>query len=112
MSKLVLSLLKMYAVNFTQLALVRNPSVKRASNFKRIQRFVKGYSFCQKCFIHFAWSLYGNKGNWIALSMDRMNWKFGKLNINILTIGILYRLNRKSNLCPVLSTILMHQIIL
>lgn len=91
MSKLVLSILKMCTVNFAQLALVVNPKVKRASNFKRIQRFVKGYSFCQRCFIQFAWSLYGNEGKWIALSMDRTNWKFGKLNINILTIGISWR---------------------
>ena len=88
MSKLVLAILKMCTVNFAQLALVLNSSVKPDSNFKRIQRFVKGYRFCQRCFVQFAWSLYGKQGQWIALSMDRTNWKFGQLNINILTIGI------------------------
>ncbi len=91
MSKLILSVLKMCTVNFAQLSLVLNSSVKKASNFKRIQRFVKGYSFCQRCFVQFAWSRYGHQGNWIALSMDRTNWKFGKQNINILTIGISWR---------------------
>ena len=91
MSKLILSMIKMCTVNFAQLALVLNDSVKVSSNFKRIQRFVKLYSFCQRRFIQFAWSHYGNQGNWIALSMDRTNWKFGRLNINILTIGISWR---------------------
>lgn len=91
MSKLVLAVLKMCTVNFSQLALVLNPVVKVASNFKRIQRFVKEYGFCPRCFVQFVWSLYGEQGQWIALSMDRTNWKFGQININILTIGISWR---------------------
>ena len=91
MSKLVLAVLKMCTVNFAQLALVVNPSVQVDSNFKRIQRFMKGYRFCQRRFVQFAWSLYGNQGQWVALSIDRTNWKFGRANINILTIGISWR---------------------
>ena len=91
MSKLVLSVLKMCTVNFAQLSLVLNPSVQVDSNFKRIQRFVKGYRFCQSRLVQFAWSLYGNEGQWVALSMDRTNWKFGRVNINILVIGISWR---------------------
>lgn len=89
--KLVLAVLKMSTVNFSRLALVINSAVKTGSNFKRIQRFVKEYSFCGRGFVQFAWALYGNAGDWIALSMDRTNWKFGKANINILTIGISWR---------------------
>ncbi len=91
MSKLVLAVLKMCTVNFAQLALVVNPSVQVDSNFKRIQRFVKGYRFCQRRFVQFAWFLYGHQGQWVALSMDRTNWKFGRVNINILTLGISWR---------------------
>jgi len=91
MSKLIISLLKMCTVNFAQLALVLNSSVKIDSNFKRIQRFVKQFSFSQQAFVNFAWAHYGHKGQWIALTMDRTNWKFGKININILTIGISWR---------------------
>lgn len=54
MSKLVLAVLKMCTVNFAQLALVINPSVQVSSNFKRIQRFIKGYDFCQRSFVQFA----------------------------------------------------------
>ena len=91
LSKLVVALLKMCTVNYSQLALVVNPLVQVASNFKRIQRFMKSYRFCERCFVQFAWALYGTQGSWIALSMDRTNWKFGKSNINILTIGISWR---------------------
>lgn len=91
MSKLVLAVLKTCTVNYAQLALAINSQVKKESNFKRIQRFMKSYRFCQRAYVQFAWSLYGNQGNWIALSMDRTNWKFGKTNSNILTIGISWR---------------------
>ncbi len=91
MSKLILAVLKMCTVNFAQLSLVINHVVQLSSNFKRIQRFMKQYSFCQSCFVQLAWSHYGTQGQWIALSMDRTNWKFGRVNINILTIGISWR---------------------
>jgi len=41
MSKLVLGVLQMCTVNFSQLALVLNALVKSEGNFKRIQRFIK-----------------------------------------------------------------------
>lgn len=88
MSKFVLAVLRMCTVNFAHLALVLNPAVKVESNFKRLQRFVKEYRFCQRSYVQFAWALFGTQGQWIALSMDRTNWKFGRANINILTIGI------------------------
>lgn len=91
MSKFILAVLQMCTVNFAQLSLVVNPIVKVSSNFKRIQRFVRYYSFCQRRFVQFAWSHYGNQGHWVALTMDRTNWKFGCVNINILTIGISWR---------------------
>jgi hypothetical protein len=91
MTKLVLAILQMSTVNYAKLALVINAQVKTSSNFKRIQRFMKSYCFDQGKFVQFAWDRYSNQGNWIALSMDRTNWKFGRHNINILTIGISWR---------------------
>lgn len=91
MSKLILAVLQMCTVNYSKLSLVLNRLIKVSSNFKRIQRFMKSYRFCQGGFVKFAWSLYGNKGQWVDLTMDRTNWKFGQLNINILAIGISWR---------------------
>lgn len=89
--KLVLGLLKLGTISYSKLSLVINPKVKRCSNFKRIQRFVKCFSFCQKAYIQLVWHLIASQQNWVALSMDRTNWKFGESNINILMLGISYK---------------------
>jgi len=89
--KLVLALIKMCTVNYSKLSLVINPLVKKSSNFKRIQRFVKGYKFSRSKYIQFVWSLFCKGEKRIVLSIDRTNWKFGKANINILMIGISYK---------------------
>ena len=91
LSKLIIALLKLGTVSYSKLSIAINPRVKRDSNFKRIQRFMKAFSFCKKCYINFVWQLFNNSETWIALSIDRTNWKFGKRNINILLIGISYR---------------------
>ena len=91
LSKLIIALLKLGTVSYSKLSIVINPSVKKDSNFKRIQRFMKEFSFCRSSYINFAWRLFSDSDNWVALSIDRTNWKFGKQNINILLIGISYR---------------------
>lgn len=91
LSKLIIALLKLSTVSYSKLSLAINPSAKKDSNFKRIQRFMKEFSFCRKSYINFAWRLFVGSENWVALSIDRTNWKFGKHNINILLIGISYR---------------------
>jgi hypothetical protein len=89
--KLILGLLKLGTVSYSKLSKVINPEVKRFSNFKRIQRFVKHFNFCQKGYVQLVWSLFVSKQNWVALSIDRTNWKFGASNINILMLGISYK---------------------
>lgn len=91
MSKLIIAMIKMSSINYSVLSIVLNPLRKRASNFRRIQRFVKEYSFCRACFIQLIWSLFASNQSWIALTIDRTNWKFGRANINILMIGISYQ---------------------
>lgn len=89
--KLVIGLLHMGSVSYSKLSKVVNPLVERASNFKRIQRFMKQFSFCQSSYVQLVWSLFVERDQWVALSMDRTNWKFGKQNINILVLGISYK---------------------
>lgn len=89
--KLILGLLKLGTVSYSKLSKVINTRVKRASNFKRIQRFVRHFNFCERAYIQLVWRLFVGKKNWVALSIDRTNWKFGSSNINILLIGISYK---------------------
>lgn len=91
LSKLVLSIIKMGTISYSILSLVLNPLVQKDSNFKRIQRFVKEFKFCEGIYIEFVWKMFVKPSNWVALSVDRTNWKFGKCNINILMIGISYK---------------------
>lgn len=91
LSKLIIAILKLGTISYSKLCLAINPLVKKSSNFKRIQRFMKEFNFSRKSYINFAWRLFSDSEKWVALSIDRTNWKFGKRNINILLIGISYR---------------------
>ena len=88
---LILSILPMGSVSYSKLNKVLNPLVKRSSNFKRIQRFIKGFSFDKEMYIQLVWHLFVKKNNWVALSIDRTNWKFGQSTINILLLRISYK---------------------
>lgn len=91
MSKLILSILKLGTVSYNKLSLCLNGSVKPSSNFKRIQRFMKEYRFCFRPYVDLVWRLFAEEQEWVILTMDRTNWKFGKKDINIFLIGISYR---------------------
>jgi len=91
LTKLLIGILYLGSVSYSKLSKILNPLVKRASNFKRIQRFIKGFSFDRGMYIQFVWGLFVKKENWVALSMDRTNWKFGNSTINILLVGISYK---------------------
>lgn len=91
LSKLLIGIIKLGTVSYSKLSVAINPLVKSSSNFKRIQRFMKGYNFCTRSYIQFAWKLFADSEKWVALTIDRTNWKFGQSNINILLIGISYR---------------------
>lgn len=73
LSKLVISIIKMSSISYAQLSLVLNPFAKRESNFKRIQRFMKEYKFCRKCYIQLVWKLIVFSNQWVALNIDRTN---------------------------------------
>ena len=83
LAKIVIGMLKLSTISYSKLSLTINPRVKRDSNFKRIQRFVRSYSFCHQCYIQLAWSLFVSPNEWVALSIDRTNWKFGKKNMGV-----------------------------
>ncbi|CAF4672807.1 unnamed protein product [Rotaria sp. Silwood2] len=75
-------------VNLTQLALVVQGAGNDNSRYRKLQRFFSGFSFCYtalaKLLVAFA-KIESEK--WL-LALDRTNWKFGKLDINILVLSI------------------------
>ena len=62
---------------------------KESSIYKNIQRFFRLFNYDEKDLIYLVIELLDIDWPYF-LSMDRTNWKYGKTNINILTIWIVY----------------------
>src|SRR5271170_3185323 len=70
-------------VNLTQIAQVFSSSAKEESVYRRIQRFFSGFSFDISFIVILACKFF-TWGEHCVLLLDRTNWKWGKIHINIL----------------------------
>jgi hypothetical protein len=86
----ILALLKMRTVNLTQIADAFPGVSEKESKYKRIQRFFKDFYLDMDLAAKLIFELLPFKISKWTLTMDRTNWKFGKLNINIMMLGIAY----------------------
>ena len=86
----ILALLTKCTVNFYKLSSVLLTKAKPASNHRRIQRFFSGFNLDKDQISKLIFSLLPDKVA-LSLAMDRTNWKFGKSNINILMISVVYK---------------------
>lgn len=86
----ILALFKVSTVNLVKIACAFNGKVKKESNYRRIQRFFKNYIINYKYIAQLILRLLPQKSDFIIL-IDRTNWKFGKININILMAAIVYQ---------------------
>lgn len=84
------ALCKVQTVCFEKLACGFDSSVKAESSLRRIQRFVAEYSLDSDLVARFIFALLPHKPPF-RLALDRTNWKFGTKDINILTLGIVYK---------------------
>lgn len=84
------ALCKVRTVNFTKVAAGFDADVDTSSSYRRIQRFMREVDLPMKWAASFIFSLLPEKDS-VVLVMDRTNWKFGKLNINILMLGVSYK---------------------
>ena len=89
-SLMVMSMIRLRTVNLQEIALSLSPEAKTSSNYRRIQRFFADFYFEQEDVLRFVLAQLPSKRE-VVLCMDRTNWKFGVMNINILTIAIAYR---------------------
>jgi hypothetical protein len=71
-------------VNLTQLALFFPSRALIASRYRRIQRFFSHHWLDYNEVASFVMKLFGFTENDFYLSLDRTNWKWGKININLL----------------------------
>jgi Transposase DDE domain len=85
-----MALCKVQTVNFSKLSKAFDTSADADSSLRRIQRFMAKFSLDSDLIARLIFSLLPEKEN-LTLSIDRTNWKFGKTNINIFMLGIVYQ---------------------
>jgi len=84
------ALCKVQTVCFEKLACGFETDAKTESSLRRIQRFISEYSLDSDLIARFIFALLPHEPPY-RLVLDRTNWKFGVKNINILTLGIVYK---------------------
>ena len=84
------ALCKVQTVCYEKLACSFDSTVRMDSSFRRIQRFMEEYVLDTDLIARFVFSLLPYKPPYRPI-IDRTNWKFGSKDINILTLGIVYK---------------------
>src|SRR5574344_713044 len=77
-------------VSLHKIASAMPTCVERDSNLRRLQRFLAGYALNLDLLAKLIFALLPVKTG-LVLSLDRTNWQFGEVNINILMLGITYK---------------------
>ena len=85
---LIFALLKLTTVNFSPAANALNGTEQ--SNYRRIQRFYQQFEIPFQQIAPVVLALLPPKSDFI-IAIDRINWKFGPLEINILMATVVYK---------------------
>lgn len=90
-AEMILALIKVRTVNLFQLACAFESDAQMESRYKRIKRFFSGFMIDLSCVASWMVKLFGLDKERFYLSMDRTNWCWGKSDINILMLSIVYK---------------------
>ena len=90
-AQLVIAMITVKTVNFTHLATAFMTDSFPESCYKRIQRFFRFLKFDPFAVASMVITLFGLKNKKLSLALDRTNWRFGKLDINILMLTVAYK---------------------
>ncbi len=91
LANFLIALLKVRSVNLVEIATAFSRKAKKESNYKRLQRFFRFFPIDFSTISKLIVQLLPIKDKLWILTMDRTNWKFGKLDINPLVLGIAYK---------------------
>lgn len=91
MTEFILALITLRDVNLTGIALMICVDSEVSSGYRRLQRFFEKTEICYKCLARLIVAIAKIVDPKWTLAMDRTNWKFGKLHINILVLSINYK---------------------
>lgn len=88
---MLLGLLRLKQINLTQLALGFASDAEVKSRYRRLQRFFADVRFDYDAIARLQMNLFDFPRKKYYLTLDRTNWQWGKTDINILTLGVVYK---------------------
>jgi hypothetical protein len=88
---MLLALIKVRTVNLVELACGFDGEARLESRYKRVKRFFSQFTINFADVARWVVDLFGLDKEAIYLSMDRTNWRWGKSDINILMLSIVYK---------------------
>lgn len=89
--QMLLAIMIVQTINLTKIANQIATKVKLPNRYRRLQRFFEGCRIDYDDVARFIFSLFRFKNKCFYLTLDRTNWKWGKKDINILFLGIVYK---------------------
>lgn len=90
MAMIIVAMCKVQTVNLEKLAHAFDTKAKSASSFRRIQRFIGNFALDRDLIAKLIFRLLPNQQQ-VKLSIDRTNWQFGKVDINIFMLGVVHQ---------------------
>lgn len=88
---LLLALLKVKQMNLTLLVPAINDATKLESRYRRLQRFFQTVHFDYDAVARMIMQMFGFNEQCFYLTLDRTNWKWGKKNLNLLVLAVVYK---------------------
>jgi hypothetical protein len=89
--KMLLALISTRTVNLNKIACSMSSNAEQGSRYRRIQRFFAKFPIDFDMISEFIFKLFFVSSEKWYLTMDRTNWQWGKSDINILTLAVVYK---------------------
>lgn len=91
LEQIILGLIRVRSVNLIKLATVLEGSDNQSSLYRKLQRFFSSFDLSYPSLSKLLVQLAKIESDKWLLAIDRTNWKFGKLSINILVLSICHK---------------------
>nr|WP_163836291.1 hypothetical protein [Spartinivicinus ruber] len=90
LAQFIIALLKVRSTNLTQVAHVFYGTALPASNYKRLQRFLREFTLDYDQCARVLAKWFCPEDAWV-LCLDRTNWQFGSLKINFMVLAVAHK---------------------
>ena len=91
LEQIILALIQVKTVNLVKLAITLEGTDNQVSLYRKLQRFFSSFNLAYASLAQLLVKLARIEGDKWLLAIDRTNWKFGKLSINILVLSICHK---------------------